>query len=65
MQGIEDVYHCAAMVSFQPADREKILHFNPESTANVVNEALEQGVRKMVYVSSVAALGRTGDQKNK
>jgi dihydroflavonol-4-reductase len=63
MQGVEEVYHCAGMVSFQPAHREAMLHFNPESTANLVNEALVQGIRKMVHVSSVAALGRTGDQK--
>ena len=59
MQGITDVYHCAAIVSFQPADKEKMLHFNVESTANIVNEALEQDIRKLVFVSSVAALGRS------
>lgn len=64
MQDISDVYHCAGIVSFDPAQREKMLHFNPESTANVANEALHKGIRKMVHVSSVAALGRTGD-KNK
>ena len=62
MDGITDVYHCAAIVTFDPKRREEMLHFNPESTANVVNQALEQGIRKMVYVSSIAALGR-GDKK--
>lgn len=61
MQGITDIYHCAAMVSFNPGEGEKMLHFNPESTANIVNQAIIQGIRKMVHVSSVAALGRTGD----
>ncbi|MES2701942.1 MAG: NAD-dependent epimerase/dehydratase family protein [Bacteroidota bacterium] len=61
MEGITDVYHCAGMVSFEPAKREEMLHFNPESTANIVNEALVRSIRKMVYVSSVAAIGRTGD----
>jgi nucleoside-diphosphate-sugar epimerase len=60
MQGITDVYHCAGIVSFQPQRHDEMLHFNPESTANIVNQALLQGVRKMVYVSSVAALGRSG-----
>lgn len=62
MQGITDIYHCAAIVSFDPGKRKDILHFNPESTGNLVNQALLQNVRKMVYVSSIAALGRTGDQ---
>jgi dihydroflavonol-4-reductase len=63
MQGIEDVYHCAGIISFSPDMREEMLHFNTESTANVVNEALMQGIRKLVYLSSVAALGRTGNPK--
>ena len=60
MAGITHVYHCAAVVSFQPEDQERMLHFNTESTANIVNQALLQGITKMVYVSSVAALGRSG-----
>jgi len=63
MQGITEIYHCAAVVSFKPSRREEMLHFNAESTANIVNQALEQGIRKMVFVSSVAALGRTADNK--
>jgi len=61
MQDIEEVYHCAAIMSFRPKKREEMLHFNTESTANVVNQALEQGIRKMVHISSVAALGRQLD----
>lgn len=61
LEGITDVYHCAAIVSFNPRRRREMLHFNTESTANVVNQCIESGIRKMVYVSSVAALGRTGD----
>lgn len=60
MKDVTDVYHCAAIVSFDPKKREEMLHFNPESTANIVNQAVEQGIRKLVYVSSVAALGRSG-----
>lgn len=63
MQGVTEVYHCAAIVSFAPKDRDRLLHFNKESTANIVNECLEQGVRKLVYVSSIAALGRSKQGK--
>ena len=58
MKGVTDVYHCAAIVSFDPELHERMLFFNAESTANVVNEALIQGVRRLVYMSSIAALGR-------
>ena len=60
---ITEVYHCAAVVSFSPHDKERMVHFNIESTANVVNEALEQQIRKMVYLSSVASLGRSEQAK--
>jgi dihydroflavonol-4-reductase len=58
MKDIEQVYHCAAVVSFNPKRREEMFKINIEGTANVVNAALEAGVKKMIYVSSVAALGR-------
>lgn len=58
MEGIEKVYHCAGMVSFRPEAREQVMKVNVEGTANVVNLALDAGVKKLVHVSSVAALGR-------
>lgn len=58
MEGVEQVYHCAAIVSFNPADAERLMVINPETTANVVNAAIDCGVQKLVHVSSVAALGR-------
>jgi dihydroflavonol-4-reductase len=58
MQGITKIYHCAAIVSFLPKDKEKLFKTNIEGTANVVNAALSNGVKKIVHVSSVAALGR-------
>ncbi len=58
MQGVTDVYHCAAVVSFHPKDKAGMLHFNVESTVNIVNQAIEQGIRKLIYISSIASLGR-------
>jgi dihydroflavonol-4-reductase len=58
MKNIEQVYHCAAIVTFNPARRQEMYSINIEGTANVVNAALEAGVKKMLFVSSVAALGR-------
>jgi nucleoside-diphosphate-sugar epimerase len=58
MQGVQQVYHCAAIVSFQEKDRRKMLKTNAEGTANLVNLALELGIEKLVHVSSIAAIGR-------
>ena len=58
MLGVEQVYHCAAIVNFNPKRNREMFKINIEGTANVVNAALDAGIRKMVYVSSVSALGR-------
>lgn len=58
MQGVTQVYHCAAIVSFAPKDQQKMLIANQAGTANVVNVCLDYQIQKLVYVSSVAALGR-------
>ena len=57
-KGIEQIYHCAALVTFDPKRKQELFKINIEGTANVVNAALYAGVKKMVHVSSVAALGR-------
>ncbi len=53
-----DVIHAAALVSFSPKDRDMMERINVEGTANVVNASLKAGVRKLGFISSVAALGR-------
>lgn len=58
MQGVEQVYHCAGKISFDPADRQSLSKINIEGTANVVNSCISQGIKKLLHVSSVAALGR-------
>jgi len=54
--GIDQVYHCAALVSFNPKDKAKLLRINIEGTSNIVNLCHEHGIR-LLHVSSVAALG--------
>jgi dihydroflavonol-4-reductase len=63
MEDVEEVYHCAALVSFSPKDEKKLYQINTDGTANVVNACLACNVRKLVYVSSVAALGRIREGK--
>lgn len=58
MKNVEQVYHCAAVVSFHPDQKKQLQQVNIQGTANVVNAALDAGVKKMVFMSSVAALGR-------
>lgn len=58
LDGIDYVYHCAAIVSFLPADRELMMKVNVEGTATLVNLCLQRGIKKLCHCSSVAAIGR-------
>jgi dihydroflavonol-4-reductase len=56
-QEINHVYHCAALISFDPKDESKLRKINIEGTANIVNCCLAFKIKKLCYVSSIAALG--------
>ncbi|MEI6575446.1 MAG: NAD-dependent epimerase/dehydratase family protein [Bacteroidota bacterium] len=62
MNGITKVIHVAGFISFDPRDRQKLFDINMSGTANVVNAALQAGVEKFLYVSSIAALGGARDE---
>ncbi len=64
LQDIQQIYHCAAMVSFDPKDIEEMIFVNVEGTANLVNVALETNPEKLVHISSIAAIGRTKEHKH-
>jgi len=59
MEGVDSIIHSAAVVSFAKKDRRNMYQVNVEGTANVVNMALEKKTRRLIHISSVAALGRT------
>ena len=59
MEGIDLVVHAAGKVSFDSYD-EQILHtVNVGGTTNLVNAMLNTGVKKLLHVSSVSAIGRS------
>jgi dihydroflavonol-4-reductase len=64
MDSMEAVIHAAAMVSFDPREKKLLYQINVEGTANVVNACLEKKIQRLVYVSSVAALGRKEEGGN-
>ena len=68
MQGTGQVFHCAALVSFDPRDRPALFANNITGTANVVNAMLAAGVMRLAHVSSTATIGSVnsplGDYEN-
>tara|TARA_B110000305_G_scaffold239079_1_gene305996 strand:+ start:985 stop:1989 length:1005 start_codon:yes stop_codon:yes gene_type:complete len=61
VKGVDHVYHSAAIVSFLKRDQSKMSNINIKGTANIVNACLENKVKKLGHVSSVAAIGRKGN----
>lgn len=59
--GITQVYHAAAIVSFDENRFDELKKVNIEGTANVANLSIKNGVAKFCHVSSVAALGEASD----
>jgi len=58
MTDIRQVYHAAAVVSFQGNDKSFIQRVNQQGTANLVNVSLEKNIEKFLFVSSIGTLGR-------
>jgi dihydroflavonol-4-reductase len=64
MRGCSHVFHCAAIVSYHPADRAEMYRVNTEGTANVINMALHLGNIKVGFVSSIAAIGKAKNNEH-
>jgi len=58
MKNMTHVYHCAALVSFEPKEKYHLFKINIEGTENIVNACIFANVKKLIHVSSVSALGR-------
>lgn len=59
LTGVEAVYHCAAVVSFNSASAGIIEQTNVRGTANLVDACLRAGIKKFAYSSSIGALGQS------
>jgi dihydroflavonol-4-reductase len=64
-EGVDYVVHAAAMVSFSPKERDQMYKVNVEGTANVVNVCISSKIKKLCFISSVAALGRPAQNLSK
>ena len=57
LRGCDILYHTAGLVSSKKKDHKKMEEINIKGTVNVLSTALEAGIKKAVYTSSVAAIG--------
>ena len=58
LEGVDEIYHCAAVVSFDPRHLKMMMEINVTGTANIINIALTKDIKKFIHVSSIAAIGR-------
>ena len=58
-ESITHVYHCAALVSFNPKDYKIMRKINIEGTSNIVNLCIANEIKKLCFVSSVATIDKT------
>tara|TARA_R110000868_G_scaffold325809_2_gene586672 strand:- start:3542 stop:4549 length:1008 start_codon:yes stop_codon:yes gene_type:complete len=55
---ITQVYHCAALISFDTKQYAKMHKINCIGTANIVNLCIAKNIKKLCYVSSIATIGK-------
>lgn len=56
LNGVNAVVHCAALVSLEAKDDKLMMDTNLGGTRNVLGQAVERGIDRLVYVSSSSAM---------
>jgi dihydroflavonol-4-reductase len=57
LKGVDRVFHLAGLVSMRPSESERLFEVNVGGTRIVLEECLRAGVERVVYTSSVGAIG--------
>ncbi|MFW6359675.1 MAG: hopanoid-associated sugar epimerase [Chroococcales cyanobacterium] len=63
MQGCQVLFHIAAHYSLWQTDKDALYRSNVEGTRNILAAARQAGIERVVYTSSVAAIGVKGNGK--
>jgi dihydroflavonol-4-reductase len=58
--GVDRVFHLAGVVAHRASDEERLMLVNIEGSENVLAAARDAGVGRIVYTSSVSAMGPAG-----
>jgi dihydroflavonol-4-reductase len=56
MQGVDQVFHLAGIISIAPGKNERVHKVNVEGTRNVLEAACRAGIHRLVYTSSIHAI---------
>lgn len=61
LEGVDTIYHTAAMVSFHSQRHHDMWNINVEGTKNMLDAAMEKNVGVFCHVSSIATLGNSAN----
>ncbi len=62
-RGVDTVFHLAGLIAYTRSQRAAMEKVNVEGTANVLKACSSNGVRKLIHLSSVVAIGASFDGK--
>jgi len=61
MRGVKGIFHLAGVISIMPGANPFVRKVNVDGTKNILRAAMESGIRKLVYTSSIHAIRRVED----
>jgi len=61
MRGVKGIFHLAGVISIMPGANPFVRKVNVEGTKNILRAAMESGIRKLIYTSSIHAIRRVED----
>lgn len=61
IQGVYGVFHLAGVISIMPGPIHFVKKVNVDGTKNILRAAIESGVKRLVYTSSIHAIQRVED----
>jgi dihydroflavonol-4-reductase len=61
MRGVKGIFHLAGVISIMPGANPFVRKVNLEGTKNILRAAMESGIKKLIYTSSIHAIRRVKD----
>lgn len=61
LDGCDGLFHIAAWYTMWTLERDKLFRINVDGTRRLLEKALEMGIQRVLYTSSVAAIGKPQD----
>jgi dihydroflavonol-4-reductase len=61
MRGVKGIFHLAGIISIMPGANPFVRKVNVDGTKNILRAAMEKGIGKFIYTSSIHAIQRVGN----